>query len=75
MRAVCSESTFILVAEWEQSLHPGRLGQRFAHGRGPLNAEIAVRTTGRLTVGRNPRDRTNPAYQPFTTEKQERSFR
>ena len=30
MRAGCSASTFILVAAWEQSLHPGGPGHRFA---------------------------------------------
>ena len=53
MRAGCSASTFILVAAWEQSLHPGSPGQRLAHRKGPLNAENAVRTTGVLTAGRN----------------------
>ena len=53
--------TFILVAAWEQSLHPGGPGQRLAHRKGPLNAENAVRTTGLLTAGRNPGDRTDPS--------------
>ena len=30
--------------------------------------EIAVRTTGLLTAGRNPGDRTDPVRQPLTTE-------
>ena len=54
LRAGCSASTFILVAAWEQSLHPGSPGHRLAHRKGPLNAENAVRTTGLLTAGRNP---------------------
>ena len=50
MRAGCSASTFILVAEWEQYLHPGSLGHRLAHRKGPLeNSEKAVRTTGLAT--------------------------
>ena len=48
MRAECSASTFILVAEWEQSLHPGSPGHRLAHRKGPLNAENAVRIKGNL---------------------------
>ena len=35
MRAACSASTFISVAEWEQSLHPGSPGHRLAHRKGP----------------------------------------
>ena len=55
MRAGCSASTFISVAAWEQSLHPGSPGHRLAHRKGPLNAENAVRTSGLpLTAGRNP---------------------
>ena len=46
LRAGCSASTFILVAVWEQSLHPDSPGQRLALRKGPLNADIAVRTTG-----------------------------
>ena len=53
MRAGCSASTFILVAAWEQSLHPGNPEHRLAHRKRPLNAENAVRTTGLLTAGRN----------------------
>ena len=30
--------------------------------------EIAVRTTGLLTAGRNPGDRTDPVYQLLTTD-------
>ena len=37
-----------------KSLHPGRPRHRLAHRKGPLKAEIAVRTTGLLTAGRNP---------------------
>ena len=59
MRAGCSASTFILVAAWEQSLHPGSPGHRLANREGPVKAEIAVRTTGLLTAGRNPGDRTD----------------
>ncbi len=33
-----------------------------------MKAEIAVRTTGLLTAGRNPGDRTDPVCQPLTTE-------
>ena len=54
MRAGCSASTFILVAAWEQSLHPGGPGHRLAHRKGPLNAENAVRTTGLPLSRRNP---------------------
>ena len=54
MRAEGSASTVILVAAWEQSLHPGGPGHRLAYRKGPLNAENAVRTTGLLTAGRNP---------------------
>ena len=68
MRAGCSASTFILVAAWEQSLHPGSPGHRLANREGPVKAEIAVRTTGLLTAGRNQGDRTGPACQPLTTE-------
>ena len=53
MRARCSASTLILVAAWEQSLHPGSPGHRLAHRKGPLNAENAVRTTGLLVSRRN----------------------
>ena len=42
-------------------LHPSSPGQRLAHRKGPLNAENAVRTTGLLTTGRDPGDRTGPA--------------
>ena len=63
MRAGCSASTFILVAVWEQSLHPGSPGHRLANREGPLNAENALRTTGLLTGGRKPGDRTGPVCQ------------
>ena len=53
MRAGCSASALILIAAWEQSLHPGSPGNRLEHRKGPLNAENAVRTTGVLTAGRN----------------------
>ena len=43
--AGCSASTFILVAEAQQSLHPDSSDHRPAHRKGPLNAENAVRTT------------------------------
>ena len=68
MRAGCSASTFILVAAWEQSLHPGSPGHSLANREGPVKAEIAVRTTGLLTAGRNPGDRTDPACQLLTTD-------
>ena len=68
MRAGCSASTFVLVAAWEQSLHPGSPGNRLEYRKGPLNADNAVRTTGLLTAGRNPGDRTDPVRQPLATE-------
>ena len=55
MRAGCSASTFILVAERDQYLHPSSPGHRLAHRKGPLNAGNAVRTTGLLIAGRNRR--------------------
>ena len=61
LRAGCSASTFILVAVWEQSLHPDSPGQRLAHRKGPLNADIAVRTTGLPTARRNPGTERTPA--------------
>ena len=44
-----------------KSLHPGGPGHRLAHQKGRVKAEIAVRTTGLLTGGRNPGDGTGPA--------------
>ena len=61
MRAGCSASTFILVAAWEQSLHPGSPGHRLANREGPVKAEIAVRKTGLLTAGRNPGGQNGPS--------------
>ena len=58
MRAGSSASTFVLVALWGQSLHPGNAGHKPAHRKGPLNAENAVRTTGLPLSRRNPRERT-----------------
>ena len=37
-------------------------------GRPQPEGETAVRTTGLLTAGRNPGDRTDPACQPLTIE-------
>ena len=74
MRAWCSVSTFILVAAWEQSLHPGSPGQRLAHRKGPLNVENAVRTTGPLVSRRNPRGLSGPFCQPLTTEDKQVAF-
>ena len=69
MRAGCSASTFILVAAWEQSLHPGSPGHSLANPEGPVKAEIAVRKTGLLTAGRNPPgDRTGPRCQLLTSK-------
>ena len=60
MRAGCSASTFILAAEWEQSLHPSSPGHRLAHRKGQLNADNALRTTGLPVSRRNPGERTGP---------------
>ena len=48
-----------------KSLHPSSPGQRLAHRKGPLNAENAVRTTGLLSTGRNPGDRTYLTQLPI----------
>ena len=65
MRAGCSALTFILVAAWEQSPHPGSPGNRLALRKGPLNAaqsKCDVRKTGLLPrrAERNPGDKTAP---------------
>ena len=39
-----------------------------------MKAEIAVRTTGLLTAGRNPGDRTDPVWELLTTEGNNVSF-
>ena len=75
MRAGCSASTLILVAAWEQSLHPGSSGNRLAHRKGQLNADNAVRTTGLLTAGRNPGGLNGPRPPTVDDRRQQRSFR
>ena len=60
-------STFFGCGEGK-SLHSGSPGHRLANRKGPVKAEIAVRTTGLLTAGRNPGDRTGPRCQLLTTE-------
>ena len=60
-------STFFGCGEGKP-LRPGGPGHRLANQKGPVKAEIAVRTTGVLTAGRNPGDRTDPVSQPLTTE-------
>ena len=59
-RAGCSALTFILIAQWENPYTQVVLAVDSHTGKGPLNAETAVRTTGLLTAGRNPGDRTDP---------------
>ena len=66
-RRVCSVGLY-LGCGVGKSLHPSSPGQRLAPRKGPLNAENAVRTTGLLTAGRNPGDRTCPVYQLLTTK-------
>ena len=51
-----------------KSLCPSSTERGSAHRKGPLNVENAVRTTGLLTAGRNPEDRTDPDCQPLMTE-------
>ena len=53
MRAGCSASTFNLVASWENPCTQVVLGTDSHTGKGPLDADVAVRTTGLLTAGRN----------------------
>ena len=75
MRAGCSASTFILVAEWDQSLHLGSPGHRLANREGPVNAENALRTTGLLTAGRNPRGTERALLPAFDDRRQTGCFR
>ena len=68
MRAGCSASTFNLVASWENPCTQVVLGTDSHTGKGPLDADVAVRTTGLLTAGRNLGGRTGPVCQLLTTD-------
>ena len=75
MRAGCSASTFILVAAWEQSLHPGSPGHSLANREGPVKAEIAIRTTGLSDRGTQPGGQDGPHLPTVDDRRQQRSFR